>query len=615
MYVEHFNDTAKHAKKGADISEFHDGFRNAGYILKENDLIVDIDNMPKKTITAMIERFNINTQIVWTDRGAHLYFKKPVGFRGAQGVAPIGFPVEWKHIKNTKDITIKRKGVLRDIDNKHTREELPFILSNDRRKLEDMTGLDEGDGRNDKLFKHKMKLNNHPDTSKILAFINDYVFAEPMDQSEFETVSREQKINTDDKLTPYDVAQQVVNLTKPVEFAGGIYYRNDNNNYIFDDNEYKKVIFKISSNKDPYFINKVFETIKLDVEKLDDTKEFPVKFNNGVLQDGEFIDVDYKEFTPFVVDANYHEDAKSVQIVDDYLNNLTGGDENYRKIIEEILGYTFVTSSEQIKTLAKFFIFIGDGGNGKGTLLTIIRNILGSRNVSSLSIKNLAHERYFPSLKGKLANLGDDIEDEPINNERMKVLKNISTADDVSMRMLYKEAENIRLKTTLIFTSNSMIKSFEKGESFQRRIMWLPMFSKPKEKDKHFLSKITSDEAIEYWVKLAIQGYMRLYENDEFTVSKKVNEYNEMYHEENNNLIAFCEDHNKNDFLGLTSKEVNEKYEIWCDENDKTPLSSTKLKEQLKKVYGISIKQKRINGARSRVYAILNDEEKLIMSQ
>lgn len=607
MYIE-FEKGQKFAKKGADITDIIDGYQDAGYVLTDKDLIIDIDNVDKKVIRKLIEVFDIKTQIVETGRGFHLYFRKPTGFRGAKAVTPIGFEVEFKHIKNTKAITIKRDGVMRAIENEGQREELPFIFTNDKRKLESLYGLEENDGRNPKLWKHKMSMNNHPDTMKILNFINDYVLAEPMDQSEFETVSREQKIDNDDKLTPYDVAQQVANMTKPVEFAGGIYYRDDYNNYIFDDNEYKKVIFKISQNKDPYFINKVFETIKLDVEKLDDTEEFPVKFSNGVLQDGEFTEVEYKEFTPFVINTHYNEYAEPIRIVDDYLDNLTGNDEHYREIIEEILGYTFVTSAEQIKNLAKFFIFIGDGGNGKGTLLTIIRNILGSRNVSSLSIKNLAHERYFPSLKGKLANLGDDIEDEPINNERMKVLKNISTADDVSMRMLYKEAENIRLKTTLIFTSNSMIKSFEKGDSFQRRIMWLPMFSKPKEKDKHFLSKITDDKAIEYWVKLAVQGYMRLYENEEFTVSKKVNEYNEMYHEENNNLIAFCEDHNRNDFLGLKSKDVNEKYEIWCDDNDKTPLSSTKLKEQLKKVYGISIKQKRINGTRTRVYAMLNEE-------
>lgn len=609
MYVNYKDDESKFAVKNADVSEFVDGFRNAGYVLTDNDLIVDIDDMPKDSIKAMIERFNINTQTVWTDRGAHLYFKKPVGFRGAQGVAPIGFPVEWKHIKNTKDITIKRKGVLRTIDNEGVREELPFILSNDRRKLEDMTGLDEGDGRNDKLFKHKMKMNNHPDTTKILNFINDYVFAEPMEQSEFETVSREQKVSADDKLTFHDVALQVAHVTKPVEFANGIYYRDDNDNYIYNDKEYKKVIFKMSPNKDPRFIENVFKTIELMTEDITDDAEFPVKFNNGVLQDGEFVDVNYKEFTPFIVDTSYNEDAKPVQIVDDYLENLTDGDTEYRHLIEEILGYTLVTSAEQIKLLAKFFIFIGDGGNGKGTLLEIIRNILGNKNISSLSIKNLANDKYFPSLKGKLANLGDDIEDEPINNERMKVLKNISTADTVSMRKLYAEAEDVQIKTTLIFTSNSMLKSFEKGESFQRRIMWLPMFNKPKSKDSHFITKITSPEAIEYWVRLMVEGYMRLYENGQFTEPSVIRKYNQEYHRENNNVLIYCEGMQAEDFVGLSQKEVYERYEIWCEEEDEHPMSRKRLKETLKQQFGVETKQKKINGVNKRRFTWVDEDE------
>lgn len=600
MYIEHFNDTAKHAKKGADISEFHDGFRNAGYILNDNDLVVDVDNMPKKAIKAMIERFNIGTQIVETNRGCHLYFKKPTGFRGARAVVPLGFEVEFKHKKNTEDVTIKQQGTLRTITNEGVREELPFILSNDRRKLEDMTGLDEGDGRNDRLFKHKMKMNSHPDTSKILNFINDYVFAEPMEQSEFDTVSREQAISTDDKISPHEVAMQVVNITKPVEFAGGLYYRDENNNYIYNDKEYKKTIFKISPNKDPRFIDNTFKTIELMTEDITDDAEFPVKFNNGVLQDGDFTDVEYKEFTPFVIDTSYNEDAKPVQIVDDYLNHLTDDNPEYRQLIEEILGYTLVTSAEQIKLLAKFFIFIGDGGNGKGTLLEIIRSILGTKNIASLSIKNLANDRYFPSLKGKLCNLGDDIEDEPINNERMKVLKNISTADTVSMRKLYAEAEDVQIKTTLIFTSNSILKSFEKGESFQRRIMWLPMFNKPKAKDSHFISKITSDESIEYWVKLMIEGYMRLYKNGQFTEPAIITQYNQQYHRENNNVLIYVEEMQDMDFLGLSQKEAFEKYEAWCDEEDEKPMTRKRFKETLKKVLGVEVQQKKINGVNQR---------------
>ncbi|MEJ7462307.1 hypothetical protein WL514_01915 [Staphylococcus saprophyticus] len=98
MYVEYKDDDSKHALPDADISEFPDSFRNAGWLLTENDLIVDIDHLPKETIKKMLKTFNINTQTVWTDRGVHLYFKKPTTFRGASAITPLGFEVEFKYI-------------------------------------------------------------------------------------------------------------------------------------------------------------------------------------------------------------------------------------------------------------------------------------------------------------------------------------------------------------------------------------------------------------------------------------------------------------------------------------------------------------------------------------
>ena len=49
------------------------------------------------------------------------------------------------------------------------------------------------------------------------------------------------------------------------------------------------------------------------------------------------------------------------------------------------------------------------GGNGKGTLLTIIRKILDDDNCSSLDLFDLKDDRKVNSLVGKLANLGDDV--------------------------------------------------------------------------------------------------------------------------------------------------------------------------------------------------------------
>ena len=62
---------------------------------------------------------------------------------------------------------------------------------------------------------------------------------------------------------------------------------------------------------------------------------------------------------------------------------------DYRSRLLEILAHPLIVNKEFKRMLAKFFIFVGDGGNGKGTLLLIIRRILGYENCSALSIKEL----------------------------------------------------------------------------------------------------------------------------------------------------------------------------------------------------------------------------------
>ena len=92
-----------------------------------------------------------------------------------------------------------------------------------------------------------------------------------------------------------------------------------------------------------------------------------------------------------------------------------------------------------------------------------------------------------------------------------------------------------------LFTSNHIIKSFEKSDAYKRRVDWLPIFGKPKDPDPMFISKVTTPEALEYWIKLAVDGYFRLYEQKGFTYTSIIDEYNKKYHEENNNTITYLE--------------------------------------------------------------------------
>lgn len=598
MYIE-FLEGKKHPAKGADVSKSTEHFKDAGYVLTENDLIVDIDVLDKEVIEKLITTFSIKTQIVWTERGVHFYFKKPQGFRGSSKVCPLGFEVEYKHLTNTKYITIKRDGVLREIDNFGVREDFPEIFSN-KKKLDSLLGLDEGDGRNNKLFAHRMKIISISMNKSIVRFINNHIFATPLSEDEFQNIIREVKVDAAKDNEPA-IAEYLMTKYKIVNYLGHLFFFM-NGEYLNDIDKLRRIIFNEVGSQKTRYVDEIIKQMEYRATLIPGNTHFDIKFQNGVLRSGQFIEMDYQDFTPYSIDIPFYPDAELVKCVDDYINHLTNNDKDYRNRLLEILAHPLITNKEFKRMMGKFFIFVGDGGNGKGTLLTIIRHILGNGNCTGLSISNLSDERYFTTMQGKLANLGDDIQDQPINNEQMKQLKNISTCDYVATRELFKQSKEVELTATLIFTSNHILKSFEKGESYKRRVDWLPMYGKPKKKDSKFITNLTTDEALQYWIRLIVEGYFRLYQNEKFTDCELVNQFNESYHEDNNSVLEYLGDYTADDFINMRSPEKYEEYIVWAEENGLTVQSRKLFVQSVYDVLGLSLKVKLINKKTARVF-------------
>jgi putative DNA primase/helicase len=87
------------------------------------------------------------------------------------------------------------------------------------------------------------------------------------------------------------------------------------------------------------------------------------------------------------------------------------------------------------------------------TLLKVIKTILGEENVSTISIERFTDERYTNSLKGKLANLCNDLKDKLISEEKMDKLKNFSAYDTVENRKLYGDEKSETFTASQIFTT------------------------------------------------------------------------------------------------------------------------------------------------------------------
>ena len=598
MYIE-FNDNEKYPKRNADIADTPEFFNDAGYLLTDDDLIIDIDTLEKSVIEKMISLFNIKTQIVWTTRGAHFYFKKPQGFKASKKVCPMGFEVEYKHIKNTKAITIKQDGKMRIIENEGIREDLPPIFFS-RKKLEPLLGMGEADGRNNALFAHRMKIVDVENWQSILRFINNNIFEIPLEEAEFQHLSRDVKVEVKKDSEP-EIANYLLMKYKAVLYAGKLYWF-ENNHYVENEDKLKRLIFSEVGLQKTRYVDEVIKQMRYRAPLIEENKTFDIKLKNGILREGKFIEIDYQEFTPYSIDVVYNPEAKPVKVVDDYIGHLTQDDDDYRSRLLEILAHPLIVNKEFKRMLAKFFIFIGDGGNGKGVLLLVIRRILGYENCSALSIKNLTDERYFTTLQNKLVNLGDDLESEAINNEQMKNLKNISTCDFVATRNLFEQSKNIELTVSLIFTSNHILRSFEKGESYKRRVDWCPIFTKPKRKDKNFISKITTPEALEYWMKMIVEAYMRLYQNESFTECKLINDFNYEYHAANNTVLQYLQDYTKEHFINLRTPEAHDNYTIWCEDNGLVVQSKKLFVQSIYDVFGLVVLPKKIHGKTARVF-------------
>lgn len=343
MYIEYLPNQ-KYAPKGAEISEDLSSFQDAGYLLTDADLVIDIDSLNHEKIQALLTMFRINTETVWTTRGAHLYFKKPDGFRGAKGICALGVEVEYKHAKNTQSVTVKQNGIARKVERKGIREELPEVFLSARKHYESLLGLAEGDGRNDKLYAHRQKMGMINQWSLAMEFINLYVFDTPLPQDELETLNRSMSV-TATKDGESAIADLIMREKRVVKYARHLYFF-DGKEYIADEDELTRMVYRYCPGQKTAYVKEVIAQMEQRSPLIPSDKTFHIKFKNGVLRNGKFLEVNYHDFTPYSLDIEYDANAEPVAEVDDYLDQLTNSDEDYRLRLLEILGHTLITDKE-----------------------------------------------------------------------------------------------------------------------------------------------------------------------------------------------------------------------------------------------------------------------------
>ena len=279
---------------------------------------------------------------------------------------------------------------------------------------------------------------------------------------------------------------------------------------------------------------------------------------------------------------------------DEFFKTATCGDAVTEQLLYEAIGYSMLKTNQ----LAKAFMLVGEGRNGKSTYLDIIKAILGKANYASLSLKDMSNTFRVSQLKDKLASLAGDISAQPISDSDL--LKSISAGEDITIEQKYKDSYTSSLYSTLFYACNKLPKTPDTSDGYYRRWCIIPFnadLTKISNVDGFaFKKRLLSQESINYIAYKAVNAIYKVFNTTkDFTVPNSVASAIEAYKISNSSLLSWFVDYCDKDAdrikrLGLDSSY--ERYTEWCKDANRPSMSKTNYQIDVKRQLKIDFDEK-----------------------
>lgn len=602
-------------KNAKPLSEVENLPEYAG-LLAENVIVIDVDEYEQsEKLMNIVEDLQLNCRVMATTRGKQFFFYGGnIDKCGTHLKLAVGIEADIK-IGNHNSISVlkydgKDRKIIYDIEPHEEYEPAPAWLTPVKTKV-DFNSLESGDGRNQTLFNYILTLQSaelsNDEIKEAITLLNKYVLPEPLEESELNKILREESFKkpvffTEKGFNHVGAGNYILKNYHVIRLYDQLYMY-DNGVYVLCKNKLGAVIRNlvqgIKKNQLAEVTSYVSDMSPV-VPKL--AKPNYIAFNNGIynIETGELEDFDPSIIITNKIPHNYNYHAYN-ETMDKVLDKVSCNDIQIRDLLEEMAGFCLYRRNE----LRKAFILIGDKANGKSTFLDCIVNMVGEDNTSALDLSELKDRFRASEMVGKLLNAGDDISENFINDTAM--FKKVVSGERVTTEKKGVDAFKFSNYCKFIFSANTIPRMKDKTGAVLDRLIIIPFnatFSKKDpDYDPHIKSKLSTEESMEYLLQLALDGLKRVLKNNGFSVSEKVQEEIEKYHEKNNPLIGFFKELDVEiDVINQPVKDVYMRYKIYCNDNNLTPLAQNMFSEQLKKESGIESYCTRVNGKGVRLF-------------
>lgn len=290
-----------------------------------------------------------------------------------------------------------------------------------------------------------------------------------------------------------------------------------------------------------YFVNEVIghvtrETYKDRTLLNRETRKIP--FLNGVfdITTGHLLQHSPLFYFTYLIPVSYDPSATCPNI-ENFLREVIHEDDI--EVFYEFVGYCLIPETR----LHKAIMLLGEGRNGKTTLLNVVEAFLGKDNVANQSLRALSEQRFSIShLFGKLANIHDDLPSTALRETG--AFKMLTSGSRLSIEKKFKDFFEFENTAKLFFAANTLPYTFDETDAFFRR--WL-IFNFPNKFegencDPDILGSLTTPLELSGLLNRALYHLNNLLKRKRYADGKTTEEIRREYMEKSNPVAFFCEE-------------------------------------------------------------------------
>lgn len=333
-----------------------------------------------------------------------------------------------------------------------------------------------------------------------------------------------------------------------------------------------------------------------------------IAVENGILDLKTLIlrDFDPKKifFSKFPV---YYDIEATCPKIDKFLRDVLSNEDDIN-VFYELAGFGLVKEY----FMEKAFMFIGNGRNGKGKSIELLKRLVGTLNTASVPLSALSSNSPFvEKLWKRHFNLAGDLNSGSLKETGM--FKQLTGRDPISANRKYKNVVEFVNYAKMVFACNELPRVYDYSDGFWDRWVLLEFpykfvekrtFDDAKEKerknwkirDENIISEITSQSEMSGFLNMALSGLHRLFNDHRFSYTKGTEEVKNKWVRMSDSFMAFCLDMLDEDYESkISKKDLRRIYKTYCTEHRLKGVSDIAIKRTLQELFGASEEYGQIN--------------------